>query len=126
MPNKFKNRRIRVNFPARFFKPNGVRVRDLQIISLRIDEAESFRLFHGENLNCEKAAKKMDVSKSTFHRILKSASEKIATALFRGAAIEISKNSKREISHFKKNIAAENQPRNFKKFFNFFQKNAKS
>ena len=56
---------------------------------LTVEEAESIRLKDLENLDQEKCAKKMNISRPTFHRILNSARKKLADALLNGKAIRI-------------------------------------
>jgi predicted DNA-binding protein (UPF0251 family) len=80
-----------VNFIPRatYFKPAGVRLADLQEVTLSIEEAEAIRLKDLEGLEQEECASKMDVSRTTFARVLSSAREKIADALINGKAIVI-------------------------------------
>jgi len=74
---------------ATFFKPNGVPIVDLEIITLNLDEFEALRLKNVEDLNQTEAGAKMGVSQSTFTRILDSANKKVSKALVEGCAIEI-------------------------------------
>ena len=91
MPRPPIRRRIRGRFSADYFKPAGVPLRELSEISLRPDEVEAIRLKNVEKLDQGSAAKKMEISQSTFQRILARAHEKIATAICRGWAIRIEK-----------------------------------
>ena len=61
----------------------------LQHINLTFDELEAIRLADFEGLYQEQAAKKMNVSRQTFGRILESAHKKIADALVNGKALSI-------------------------------------
>ncbi len=72
-----------------YFKPQGVRLRDVGITELTYDEVECLRLSEIENLSQVDAAEKMQVHQSTFQRNLSSARKKIATALINGQAIKI-------------------------------------
>ena len=71
------------------FKPAGVPLAQLQEIRISIEEAEAIRLKDLEGLEQEECAQKMNVSRSTFSRILLSARQKIADALLNGKAIRI-------------------------------------
>jgi uncharacterized protein len=84
-------RKIGFNLNITYFKPQGVPMRDLEIIELTAEEAEALRLSNIEDLEQEEAAKKMNTSRSTFQRILSSANKKVAEALINGKAIKITK-----------------------------------
>jgi len=74
-----------------YFKPQGISIRDLEIIELSMEEIEAYRLRHIDRLEQIEAAKKMLTSQSTYQRILYLAYEKIADALINGKAIKIIK-----------------------------------
>lgn len=74
-----------------YFKPQGVPMRDLQIVELSLEEIEAYRLRHTEDMDQQIAAEKMSTSTSTYQRILYSAYKKIADALTNGKAIKIIK-----------------------------------
>jgi predicted DNA-binding protein (UPF0251 family) len=74
-----------------FFKPQGILMRDLEIVVLSLEEIESYRLRHVDNLEQIEAAKRMHTSQSTYQRVLDSAYKKIADALINGKAINIIK-----------------------------------
>ena len=84
-------RRIGFNPNITYFKPQGVPMRELEIIELTAEEVEALRLRNTEDLEQEEAAKKMNTSQSTFQRILSSAYKKITEALTEGKAIKIIK-----------------------------------
>ena len=67
---------------------------ELQEIRLEADELESLRLADYEGLYHEEASKKMGVSRPTFGRILESARKKVASALVKGCALQIQKETK--------------------------------
>ncbi len=71
------------------FKPAGARMRGLAYSVLTVDEFESIRLMDHEGLRQVDAAKRMNVSQPTFHRLYESARKKIADALVNGKAIRI-------------------------------------
>ena len=84
-----KCRFVRTDPAARFFKPQGVPMRELKIMALKGEELEALRLADARGLEQEAAARLMNVSRSTFSRILAQARRTMATALAEGAAIEI-------------------------------------
>jgi predicted DNA-binding protein (UPF0251 family) len=91
MPRPRLCRRIEFNPNITYFKPQGVPMRELEIIELTAEEVEALRLRNAEDLDQEAAAKKMNTSQSTFQRILSSAYKKITEALIEGKAIKIIK-----------------------------------
>ena len=72
-----------------FFKPAGIPVSALQSVRLSLEELESIRLRDLEELEQEKCAQQMRISRPTFHRILDSARNKLADALINGKSIQI-------------------------------------
>jgi len=91
MPRPKLFRKIAFNPKINYFKPQGVPMRFLEVAELTAEEIESFRLRHINDLEQKEAAKKMQTSQSTYHRILHSAYKKIADALINGKAIKIIK-----------------------------------
>jgi len=91
MPRPRLCRRIEFNPNITYFKPQGVPMRDLEMIELTAEEVEALRLRNTEDLEQEEAAKKMNTSQSTFQRILSSAYKKITEAIIEGKAIKIVK-----------------------------------
>ena len=89
MPRPRRRRRVRFEPNITFFKPEGIRKIDLEESILTVDEFEAVRLKDLEGLDQEKAAKKMNISQPTFHRLIKSARKKIADSLVKGKAIKI-------------------------------------
>jgi predicted DNA-binding protein (UPF0251 family) len=82
---------IRFEPRAVYFKPQGIPITDLEVITVTLEEIEAYRLRHIDNLEQKDAAKKMGATTSTYQRILNSAYEKIADALINGKAIKIIK-----------------------------------
>jgi len=74
---------------ATYYKPQGVPLRQLEELNLTVDELEAIRLKYSEDLDQVDCAAKMNISQSTFQRILTSANKKIADALTQGKAIKI-------------------------------------
>lgn len=64
-------------------------MQSLKEVILAREELEAVRLKDIEQLDQEKAAKKMNISQPTFHRILTTARKKITEALTKGKAIKI-------------------------------------
>jgi predicted DNA-binding protein (UPF0251 family) len=86
-----KQRRIRFDPEVTYFKPRGIPLQELQEIELTHEELEAVRLKYKEGNDQHACAKKMQVSQSTFQRMLASANQKIAEALVEGKAIKIEK-----------------------------------
>ena len=82
-------RRIGFNPQVKFFKPQGIPLRQLEVVILSYEELEALRLKYELGLEQIEAAKQMNTSQSTFQRILASANKKVAQALGEGKAIEI-------------------------------------
>lgn len=72
-----------------FYKPRGVPLSGLEIANLSGDELEAMRLCDGEDLEQEDAGKRMGVSRPTVQRLLCSGRRKVAGALQKGSAIQI-------------------------------------
>ena len=89
MPRPRLKRKIEFNPEIRYFKPQGVPMKYLDVVELLPEEVEALRLKNVENLDQEECAKKMDTSQSTFQRILSSAYRKMSKALINGNAIKI-------------------------------------
>ena len=86
-----KWRCVSFNPEITYFKPAGIPLRFLQEVQLSIEEAEAIRLKDTGELDQEKCAERMKISRPTFHRILSSARKKIADAIVNGKAIKIEK-----------------------------------
>ena len=61
----------------------------LDEVVLSVDELEAIRLADMEGQYHAEAARKLDVSRQTFGRILSTAHQKVATALVNGMALRI-------------------------------------
>ena len=66
-------------------------MRNLDEVSLTMEEMEAIRLKDFLGLDQVEAAKKMKTSQSTFQRILSSARRKVAKGLVKGQALRIEK-----------------------------------
>lgn len=89
MPRPRLCRRVGFMPNVTYFKPAGIRLRELAEVILTVDEFEAVRLKDLEEMDQEKAAKKMKISQPTFHRLVISARKKIADAIVNGKAIRI-------------------------------------
>ncbi len=72
-----------------WFKPAGIRLRELQEVEITLDEVEAIRLADYEGLYQEEIAASMNISRQTVGRILTEARKKIAEALIEGKAIRL-------------------------------------
>ncbi|MBN1366910.1 MAG: DUF134 domain-containing protein [Dehalococcoidales bacterium] len=72
-----------------YFKPAGIRMDELEEVKLLVEEAEAIRLKDLEGLEQEECAQNMNISRSTFSRLLDIARHKVAGALLNGKAIRI-------------------------------------
>jgi predicted DNA-binding protein (UPF0251 family) len=73
----------------RFYKPQAIKMKDLEKISLSYDQLEAIRLADALGLEQTEAATKMNISRSTFSRLVNEARKIVATALSNGWAIKI-------------------------------------
>ena len=96
-----KNERI-VHQPPLFseFKPSGVAGRLLNKTLLSLDEYEAFRLADHIGLSHAEAAGEMEISRSTFTRLIELARKKIAELIINGNLLLIKGGN----IHFRKNI----------------------
>ncbi len=89
MPRPFCCRRIEGQPALSIFKPIGVPVVELDEVVMTLDEFEALRLADLEGLYQEQAAARMNISRTTFSRIIESAHKKTADALVHGKALRI-------------------------------------
>ena len=74
---------------AVYFKPAGIKMRQLEEVVLTIEEFEALRLKDFEDLDQKDAAKKMGISQPTFNRLIFSARKNVADAIANGKALKI-------------------------------------
>ena len=74
-----------------YFKPAGIRMIDLEEVTLSLPEFEAIRLIDFEEVEQAEAANKMQISQPTLSRILKTARKKISDSIINGKAIRIEK-----------------------------------
>jgi len=82
------------------FKPIGIAVKYLEEIQLSLDEYEAFRLADHLGLSHEEAADEMEISRSTFTRLIEKSRKKIAEFIINGKYLSIDGGN----IHFRKNI----------------------
>ncbi len=82
-------RRVLLNPQVKYFKPQGIPLRELKETILSVEEFEAIRLKDLEGLEQSECSKKMNVSQPTFHRIVSLARKKISDAIINGKAIKI-------------------------------------
>ena len=85
-----QNNRI-VKKPPLFneFKPAGVKGRDLSKVNISLDEYEAVRLADNLSYSHQEAADEMDISRSTFSRLIENARKKIAEFIIQGKMLTI-------------------------------------
>ena len=96
-----KNERI-VHNPPLFtqFKPVGVNPRMLNSVTLSLDEYEAIRLADFEGQSHAESAEEMEISRSTFSRLIENARKKTATFFIKGSFLNIEGGN----IHFRTNI----------------------
>ena len=89
MPRPQKKRSVSSPPLCANFKPTGIRSRDLDIVSLALDEYEAIRLADYEGLDHAASADRMEISRSTFSRLVERARQKVAQFLIEGQRLQI-------------------------------------
>lgn len=89
MPRPRFRRRIGWLPRVHYFKTDGADADKVEEVVLTLDEAEALRLADLEGLYQEEAAKRMNVSRQTFGRVIEEAHRKVADAIVNGKSIRI-------------------------------------
>ncbi len=89
MPRPIKNRCVSGQPHSVVYKPAGIPTRQLQWVTLALDEYETIRLLDHDGMDQTQAAEQMGVSRPTITRIYAAARKKIADAIVLGYAIRI-------------------------------------
>lgn len=89
MPRPMKLRQVAMTPSVTFFKPVGVPMGSLEMVTLALEEVEAIRLKDIEDLHQEECGERMGVSRATFHQVLGSAHAKVADAILNGKAIRV-------------------------------------
>lgn len=84
-----KNRKIDSKLKLNCYRPVWIDESTLERVEIDPCEMQAIKLSQLDNLSQAESAKYMEVSASTFNRILKSGNSKIADALINGKAIKI-------------------------------------
>jgi predicted DNA-binding protein (UPF0251 family) len=89
MPRPPKCRIVECEPTVTFFKPRGVPIKKLDIITLSVEELEALRLREVEGLDQSEASSRMGVSRQTYGRILARARRVVANAVVMGLGLKI-------------------------------------
>ena len=89
MPRPRKPRFVQGGPMANVFKPKGILASELEEVVLPVEGLEALRLGDLERLDQETAAKRMNISRQTFGRVLAEARTLISEALVMGKMIRI-------------------------------------
>ncbi len=100
MPRPKNNRMVHEPPVFSSFKPVGVPVKSLEKVLLSLDEFEAIRLADNVGLSHEEASDEMEISRSTFTRLIEKARKKIAEFMFKGRLLTIDGGN----VHFRNNI----------------------
>jgi predicted DNA-binding protein (UPF0251 family) len=100
VPRPQKNRIVSKPPLYSSFKPTGVRKRGLEQVALSLDEYEAVRLADYLQQEHEEAAVQMEISRSTFTRLLERARKKVATFMVEGRELCVEGGC----VHFRKNL----------------------
>jgi len=100
MPRPKKNRKVhKPPFYTRF-KPTGIAAKDLNQLTLSLDEYEAIRLADFYGMSQEEAAEEMEISRPTFTRLIEAARKKMADFLINGKVLSLNGGN----IHFKNNV----------------------
>jgi len=84
-----KNRNINADHSEICFKPCGIRGDLLETIVVYEDEMEAIRLSDYKSLYQQECADKMQISRTTFSRLVESARKKVADAILNHKILEV-------------------------------------
>ena len=82
------------------FKPVGSKGQTLEVIDLSLDEFEALRLADQQGMSHAEAADEMEISRSTFTRLIEHARKKLADFILQGKLLSINGGN----VHFRNNI----------------------
>jgi len=89
VPRPKKPRRVAASPTVRYFKPQGVPLRELTEVYLSMEGLEAVRLVDLEGATASEAATSMGVSRHTLGRILAEARQTLARAVVNGQALRV-------------------------------------
>jgi len=71
------------------FKPAGTPLKEMEQVTLELDELEALRLCDGEGLSQQGAGEQMGISRGTVQRLVSTGRKKIIEALLGGRALVV-------------------------------------
>jgi predicted DNA-binding protein (UPF0251 family) len=89
MPRRKKRRMVSAPPVYSSFKPIGVRRNEIHRLSLDLDEFEAIRLADYMSMDHSEASDEMEISRSTFSRLIETARKKIAQFIIEGKELYI-------------------------------------
>lgn len=89
MPRQCRRRKVQFAPKITSFKPRGVPMRELTEVYLPVECLEALRLADHEGMGMAEAARRMEVSRHTFGRVLAQGRRAVAEALVNGHALRI-------------------------------------
>ncbi len=89
MPRPQKKRSVHRPPLRSEFKPTGIPSCDLEVVPLALDELEAIRLADYEGLDHADSAEQMEISRSTFSRLVERARHKVAQFLIEGRRLQV-------------------------------------
>lgn len=87
---------------GKMFKPVGIPIEDLKIITLFHDELEAVNLCDNNDHTQEEAGKRMGISRGTVQRLLSQGRKKISQAIAERMALEIEPAAQQPVSSTKR------------------------
>jgi predicted DNA-binding protein (UPF0251 family)/DNA-directed RNA polymerase subunit RPC12/RpoP len=100
VPRKTINRQVKEPPLFDIFKPRGVAVQKNEFIIMNLDEFEAIRLADYLGLDHKESSLEMEISRSTFSRLITRARKKLARLIIEGKQLKIDGGQ----VHFRQNI----------------------
>lgn len=89
MPRPRKKRFCRRYRADRVYKPQGIPLKDLEVVELSLDQFEALRLCDVERMDQTQAGEILGVSRGTVQRLLYGARQELLAAILEGKAFTI-------------------------------------
>jgi predicted DNA-binding protein (UPF0251 family) len=89
LPRPRKKRFCRRYRADRVYKPQGIPLKDLEVVELSLDQFEALRLCDVDNLDQTQAGEALGVSRGTVQRLLYGARQALTAAILDGKAFTI-------------------------------------
>lgn len=96
MPRPRKRKLCRAYLGDRVFKPRSIPMHQLETIRLELSELEAMRLCDLDGFDQDAAGQRMEISRGTVQRLLKSGREKVLRALLQSRALLIEEGARHE------------------------------